>query len=398
MAFRALRDGSVVVPAMVDNREEVICPQCGEKMFARGGEHRARHFYHPDSGGSGGCTDSSDSESARHARCVALAVARLREVFDSSLHSCAPEVKLDVSQSGSGNSIRRADALLEFAGENEFFGEGLIIEIQHRNHSKDKRITTHDYLSAGYSVVWLESSDFGEDWLNYEIVDQKFASDDGEGFAVSVYHSLDFISCESFCHAGEHAWYTVPSYVLTCEDEYEICIGRGCEMRRVELDAGGYEYNPESITPPDLPLKVLRDAVVLETVQDFKEALSQQYRESVLEKVLAHREEIGECSGPKGFHEWQNPESLWGGAAEVSLRECRHCERYLLADLRGRRSESEYIIFSQRPLEEWDLLSLTGDPRDCFHRSHRKDQDWDECPECSISDPEKMYPSSPATW
>lgn len=45
---------------------------------------------------------------------VALAVAALQEQFGSQASRCATEVDMDVSESGSGNKVRRADALVEF--------------------------------------------------------------------------------------------------------------------------------------------------------------------------------------------------------------------------------------------------------------------------------------------
>lgn len=83
MPFRALRDGKIVVPATVPNQEPVSCPKCGEKMYARSGEKRARHFYHVDDSAGNTCTSTSTGESSTHARCVALAVAALQ---NNSVH------------------------------------------------------------------------------------------------------------------------------------------------------------------------------------------------------------------------------------------------------------------------------------------------------------------------
>lgn len=357
-------------------------------MYARGGEKRARHFYHVEAGAGKACPATSRGESATHARCVALALATLEETFSSQAVQCAAEVNLDVSESGSGNRTRRADALVEFAEANPFFGKGLIIEVQHEHHEKDIQTTIHDYLSIGYSVAWLSSEDFGEEQLDYSVVDKAFAAEDGPGYSVHNYSSRRFIDCESYQHAGEHNWGTVPGYVLTCEDDYEICTSRPCTLRRqYNEEKSEYVYNPQSITTPDLPLRVLRNTLVEQHPRNLQGSLRQRYRDAVLEKALADRSEIGQCPGPKGFHEWESPESLWDGAAKVELRGCQHCSVHLLSDLRGYADERTDLFFGDEPDPEWDLLSLEADPRQCQNRSHEEDQWYESCPDCGLWDP-----------
>jgi len=246
MPFRALQDGKIVVPATVRNQEAVVCPECGEKMYARGGDKRARHFYHVNESAGRACPSTSPGESSAHARCVALAVAALQNQFGFQATRCAAEVDLDVSESGSENKIRRADALIEFSKKNPFFGNGLVIEVQHRHHDKDVRMATHDYLSAEYSVVWLSSEDFEEERLDYSVVNDAFALKDGAGYSVREYSPGRFIDCEAYRYNGEHNWGTVPGYVLTCEDDYEICANRDCLIRRqYDEESSEYVYNPD---------------------------------------------------------------------------------------------------------------------------------------------------------
>lgn len=111
-------------------------------MYARCGEKRARHFYHDDDSVGSTCPSTSPGESSPHARCVALAVASLQEKFNPQAKRCDAEIDLDVSESGSGNQTRRADAIIEFTDENLFFGNGLVVEVQHQHHDKDTRTTT----------------------------------------------------------------------------------------------------------------------------------------------------------------------------------------------------------------------------------------------------------------
>ncbi|QCS44742.1 hypothetical protein [Natrinema versiforme] len=334
------------------------------------------------------CPSTSPGESSTHARCVALAVATLQEKFDSQARRCAAEVDLDVSESGSGNKTRRADALVEFTDENPFFGNGLVVEVQHHHHDKDTRTTTHDYLSIGYSVVWLSSADFGEEQLDYAVINDAFAEKDASGYSVRNCSPRHFLNCESYNYTGEHSWGTVPGYVLTCEEDYEICTSRPCTLRRrYDEEAGEYVYDSEEITTPDLPLKVLKNTLVKEvSMGGIEEPLKQRYVDAVLEKALADRPEVDQCPGPKGFHEWGASESVYDGYTKVELHACQHCPVHLLTDFRGYGRTD--LFFSEHPDPDWDLLSLKADPRQCQHRSHEAGQWFEFCPDCGVTNPQ----------
>ena len=358
-------------------------------MFPRGGQKQARHFYHVNNPSGSSCPTTSTGESATHARCVALAVAALKNQFKNQSERYGAEILLDVSNSGSGNKTRQADALLQFKEENPYFGKGLIIEVQHRHHEKDIKSTTHDYLYTGYSVAWLSTTDFGEHHLDYSVVNKAFAKEEWAGYSIRDYPPKRFINCESYYYGGEHNWGTVPGYVLTCEEDYQICTSRPCTLRRqYDEDREEYVYNPD-VTKPDLPLKVLKNTLVgVSTISGFEEPLKQTYHDAVLEKALADRPEIGECPGPKGFHEWQgNPESLWGGAADVELRACQHCPVHLFTDQRGYPDERTDILFTETPDPDWNLLELKTDPRQCQHRSHEDGFWYEYCPDCGVNNP-----------
>lgn len=388
MPFRALQDGVVVVPSKVPNQEPVQCPECGGLLYARGGTNRARHFYHVDETAGNSCSITSGGESATHARCVALAVVTLQETFVDQADRCAAEVDIDVSKSGSGNRTRRADAVVEFTEENRVFGNGLVVEVQHRHQDKDVRTATHDYLSVGYSVVWLSSTDFGEHELDYTVISDAFTAQDGSGYSVCNNAPKQFLSCESYNHTGEHNWGVVPSYVLTCEEEYEICTSQSCTLRRrYDEDADKYIYGSNEITTVDLPLKVLRNTVITQSPRDYvEESLKQRYRDSVLEKALADRPEIAPCPGPKGFHEWQSSKSIYDGHTLVKLHACDYCPVHLLTDFRG--DERTDLFFSDHPDPEWDLLSLEADPRQCENRSHAEGSWYEFCPDCGVTNPQ----------
>lgn len=389
MPFRGLRDGIIVVPASVPNQEPVTCPECGDTMYPRGGQKRARHFYHVKNHSGNSCSTTSTGESATHAMCVALAVAALKKQFKTQAKRYGAEITLDVSDSGSGNKTRQADALLQFKEENPYFGKGLIIEVQHRHHEKDIKSTTHDYLYNGYSVAWLSSREFGQEKLDYSVVNDTFVKENGGGYSVRDYSAKQFIDCESYYYGGEHNWGTVPGYVHTCKEDYQICTSRPCTLRRqYDQDLEEYVYNPD-VTKPDLPLKILKNTLVgVSTISSFEEPLKQRYRDAVLEKALADRPEIGECPGPKGFHEWQaNPESYWGGAADVELRACQHCPIHLFTDQRGYPDERTDILFTEKPDPDWNLMELEVDPRKCHHRSHEDGFWYERCPDCGVNNP-----------
>jgi len=146
MPFLGRRDDrdDLVVPEEVADGETVHCPACSGRMRPRGG---------------GKCSGLGDSagESDRHRKWKSLAVSGLRARFeDFDIAHCGLECDLDVSKGPSLLTDRRADAIIQFADpitrRNLFFGAGVIVEVQHRNDSKDVAAVTADYLKAGYSV------------------------------------------------------------------------------------------------------------------------------------------------------------------------------------------------------------------------------------------------------
>jgi len=159
MPFLAEHNDELVIPEGVDDGIDLACPECGERMRARGPfkDGTARHFYHLTS------TDCAGGESDKHRKWKSLAVSGLRQHFDTTTSQCRPEVALDTSQTLTATDSRRADALLSFSESNPFFGEGIIVEVQWQNKGKDVRATTHDYLALGYSVYWAGPDDFADD-------------------------------------------------------------------------------------------------------------------------------------------------------------------------------------------------------------------------------------------
>jgi hypothetical protein len=116
-------------------------------------------------------------------------------------------------------------------------GRGVILEVQYKHHMKDPQGTTHDYLSAGYSVAWLDANEFAPDHLDYAVVDEKFRGDNATGYTVRDNEPRKFDSsgrstfdweennrgCWYYRDYDTHAWFRVSSYVHPQGREYEAC-------------------------------------------------------------------------------------------------------------------------------------------------------------------------------
>ncbi len=187
----------LVVPEEVSDGVDVECPGCGGRMRPRGGGpgQRARHFFHVDAmGGAESCTGVGKSigESERHRVMKSLAVSGLRERFaDVEIERCGTEIPLDVSASQGSQSDRRADALIEFASKNRYFGDGVIVEVQHANESKNIPQVTADYLDANFSIMWASEENFTADEFRLADFDQSFGADDRNAFSPYQHSSTD---------------------------------------------------------------------------------------------------------------------------------------------------------------------------------------------------------------
>jgi hypothetical protein len=174
MPFRGHHEGEVVVPAEIADQQPVECPDCGGKMYPREGDDVARHFYHASADLADTCGNTGESDV--HFRCKALAVAALKQQWGDQADHCGVEVTIDVPYTPTSAWQRFADALLSFESRNQYFGQGIVIEVKHKNDDKDARKTSHDYIAADYSVVWLTPEDFGSESLDYAVVDEAFRS------------------------------------------------------------------------------------------------------------------------------------------------------------------------------------------------------------------------------
>lgn len=387
---------------MVPNGETVECLDCGASLYQRGGPERSQHFYHPPNSTSDGCLAQNGvlAESETHARCVALAVDALIDAFDGQYARCQPEVSLDVGRTPTSPDRRRADAILDFTGENPVFGRGVILEIQYKHHTKDVEGTTHDYLSKGYSVAWLDADEFGENHLDYRVVDEKFRDQDAAGYAVRDHNAREFgpsgrstfdweqtnRGCWYYQDYDTHAWFRVSSYVHPQGREYEACAY--CDARRqYDNELTRYIYDHEGVLAPEFDVETLRESYV-PVPQDgisFEDWVDGEGRYSGLtlfEDALRHGS-FEPCRGGSTFHTWGY--NRWHGRDDGELLECQRCPVNLLVKRRQRR----YIVFGDFPDPEWGLLHLEGNPRRCSHHCHRGDtwHSMDSCPDCRVANP-----------
>lgn len=405
MPFRALADGKIVTPTQVEDRQAVECPVCRGVLYPRDGEHRARHFFHAGDDAAESCSSASGGESETRARCTALAVAALDAQFPDALHAGA-EVSIDVAGTATIPDSRRADALVEFEAENAYFGKGLIIEVQYKHHSKDIEGTTHDFLSAGYSVTWLTPNDFEAERLPYDVVNEAFRVGDRRAYSVREHNPYEFEtsvqtalnwekrknSCQMVDEFGSHTWTRIPAYAHPDGYEYDLCWW--CESRRqYDQERGRFVYDYQGILAPDVRTDALRQAVIPhpEVAEDFDRWSASEHHggSAAFEKSLASRDDVAPCRGPRVIHEWDRVEVIErhiNDRVEVVLWECQHCPVHLLTNFSCHGEIEPHILFGAAPDPEWGLSHLNGNPRSCRNRSH-VETGWDYCPDCFQTKP-----------
>lgn len=404
MPFRGLADGKIVTPAEVEDHQPVECPECTGILYPRDGAHRARHFVH--TGTARKSCSTATGESDTHARCVALAVAALAEQYPDAGRVGA-EVTIVVTGTATTPEKRRADAVVEFPEENPYFGNGLIIEVQYKHHSKDVEGTTHDYLSAGYSVAWLRPDVFGDEQLDYEVVDDAFRADDGRAYSVRrfdpgefdprVEANLEWQKPTAGCHFldeyGSHNWSQISGYAHPAGYEYEFCWWCGLR-RRYDQERTRFVYDHEGVLAPAIGIEALRDGVIPhpDVAADFDEwkAIDSSGCDQSFEKSLTIRTDVAPCRGPNGIHEWDRTEIIKRRSddrVDIALWECRYCPVHLLTNHTGRAETKSAILFGKAPDLDWGLDYLNGNPRKCGHHLHHDQTDWDFCPDCQQLDP-----------
>lgn len=148
MPFVAWLGDKLVTPYQVSSEQRVICPECTGKMWVRQEYYREgdlipRVFVHEDVGDCSG-------ESNAHLKLKALAA--------HSLETWLPEATVKVEEKIDGTS-RIADVVAHLPIKSPKYGEGIIVEAQVKNKSKNLDKVTEEYLAADYSVYWTYLSD-----------------------------------------------------------------------------------------------------------------------------------------------------------------------------------------------------------------------------------------------
>ncbi|WP_415380472.1 hypothetical protein [Halosimplex sp. TS25] len=145
-----------------DDSADIMCVNCGapshhvsahtknEQNPNKQDIFTPAHFRHnPDEGDS-----CAGGESDIHIRRKNVALSKAMTEFD-----CDEERSRTEEFVGDN----RADARAVFTETHDTYGRGLAIEYQHKNESKDIEAVTEEYLSEGYTPVWLWEEQFSED-------------------------------------------------------------------------------------------------------------------------------------------------------------------------------------------------------------------------------------------
>lgn len=341
MPFVGRLDDDLVIPEEVTDGVTVECPECDGELFPRGpfSDGRARHFVHHDQHVD--CS-SQGAESQTHQKLKSLAVSALRQKFEAKYTQCGPEVSLEVSNTATLPETRRADALIEFESENLYYGRGIIIEVQYKNHAKDKFATTHDYLSLGFSVFWADPSDFEGDRLRFRVVEKAFDDEnnqkriavynnDAKEFSTEISASLQWEDPDPDC---SHSWEGMEE----CGQAYESCLSCGLN-RMYSTRHTRFLYDDRELLGPS-------------TGQQLS----------------------GSGCGPDGGH-------IWEPYGDDVFR----CARCSARQIEGIGFSGEGLTLPMEYMGS-DLSELSGDPRACDHDWRQRGSEY-QCSNCGLIDP-----------
>lgn len=157
MPFVGMKNGDTVLPVEVDDGDIVSCPDCGGAMAVRashrnGSQFISRHFYHiqgsSSTTGETGTNGGGCAESDTHKRMKTIAYAKLERMYPDELVELERPI---------GN--RYADVCVTFDSPKHPYGNGIVIEVQHKNKGKNIGRVSREYFEHGYSVLWAYQSD-----------------------------------------------------------------------------------------------------------------------------------------------------------------------------------------------------------------------------------------------
>lgn len=166
MPYIAIHDGEKKGAFEVPYQTDAYCIDCGERVrvWREAADGTARHFKHVSAmqgggEGGGGGDGCSAGESDEHRKWKNFAAERLSEVFANAAEVA---VEKPLAAPHTGKERRYADAAVMFEDYDQQLGNGLAVEVQHKNVSKDVAATTRDYLKQDVAVAWLDESDFSD--------------------------------------------------------------------------------------------------------------------------------------------------------------------------------------------------------------------------------------------
>lgn len=174
MPWIARYNGSVCGAWEVPFQTDAECVECGERVrIWRDGGNGGRHFKHVGNmgqgSGGGGAACESVAESNLHIKWKNLAAERLANEFSDNLKECTVEKELAAPTSDKQRRV--GDAVLTFEERDVELGDGIVVEVQHRNHGKNIQETTRDYIDQDHSVVWTTEDDYDVDRCRLAEVD-----------------------------------------------------------------------------------------------------------------------------------------------------------------------------------------------------------------------------------
>lgn len=341
MPFIGCRDGKRVIPADVRDGEKVSCVECGEELGVRGpfDDDTARHFFHltQDARVSHCHETGSGGESVVHQQLKTEAVLALREKYKGQYSYCGPEVQLDVSETGTEEATRRADVYLRFKERNRFYGNGLIVEVQYKNHTKDTRSTTHDYLKSGFSVYWATISEFEGDEFSTEVMESDFQNSSPNAYAYYTSEAPSLGPPQSLpVEREETQQYSTVYPVPECDHTFLSGSSIGSDARYeciscgLELDYVFYDSEFDS-------LRKYTSDVVIEGNRFLAADLES------IERPIEIDEVEEDENVPNHNHQW----GLFTELAEVQKFVCRDCNCILVV------GDSNPRIIYREPKPEW---------------------------------------------
>lgn len=175
MPFVGTQNGEYVLPVEVQSDEIVSCPGCGGPMGVReshtnGNQFISRHFYHIQNGSDSGTRRSGGGEGDEENGCAESSVhQRMKTKAYTNLKKLYPDANVELERP---IGTRYADVCVTFPNSRHPYGDGIVVEAQHKNKGKNIGAVSREYFEHGYSVFWAYQSDF--DGHKMEIADDRF--------------------------------------------------------------------------------------------------------------------------------------------------------------------------------------------------------------------------------